>query len=105
MCSNKADLLDAIAKQHSISAAARAIGISYRYAWQMVDAMNRCWQEAVVATTPGSQKVGAHLTEFGEMMLTQYRAVQSEVEQVGTQGLANLVDQSLLLAPRPLRRR
>jgi molybdate transport system regulatory protein len=100
-----ADLLDAIAEHHSISAAARAMGMSYRFAWQMVDRMNRCWQEAVVATTPGSQKVGAHLTPFGEMILAQYRAVQSEVEQIGSERLAVLVDQSLLLAPRQPRRK
>jgi len=97
--------LDATAKQYSISAAARAIGVSYRFAWQMVDRMNRCWQEAFVVTTPGSQKVGAHLTPFGAMILAQYRAVQSEVEQIGSKRLAVLVDQSLLLAPRPPRKK
>jgi molybdate transport system regulatory protein len=39
----KADLLEAIAAQGSISAAGRAMGMSYRRAWLLVDAMNRCW--------------------------------------------------------------
>lgn len=38
----KADLLDAIAAQGSISAAAKAMGMSYRRAWMLVDTMNRC---------------------------------------------------------------
>lgn len=101
----KADLLDAIAQHHSISAAGRAMGMSYRRSWLLVDAMNRCWQGPLVATTPGNQKAGAHLTELGETILSHYRALQGEVEQVSTQRLAALVDQLLLPAPRPPRRR
>lgn len=41
----KADLLDAIAREGSISAAARAMDMSYRRAWLLVDTMNRCWRE------------------------------------------------------------
>ena len=41
----KADLLEAIARTGSISAAGRALGMSYRRAWLLVDAMNRCWAE------------------------------------------------------------
>lgn len=101
----KADLLDAIAEHHSISAAGRAMGMSYRRAWLLVDAMNRCWQGPLVATVPGNQKAGAHLTELGSAILAQYRALQREVEQVSTARLADLVAQSLLPAPRLPQRR
>ena len=52
----KADLLDAIARHGSISAAARALGMSYRRAWLLVDTMNRCWDSPLVETAPGAQR-------------------------------------------------
>ncbi len=99
----KADLLEAIARHHSISAAGRAMGMSYRRTWLLVDAMNRCWQQPLVATTPGNQKAGAQLTPLGETILAQYRALQGEVEQVSTERLAALVERLLLPVPRPPR--
>jgi len=77
----KADLLDAIRGYGSISAAGRAMDMSYRRAWLLVDAMNRCWREPVVVTTPGSAHGGgARITEFGEKILALYRALQSRVD-------------------------
>jgi len=99
----KADLLDAIAEHRSISAAGRAMGMSYRRTWLLVDAMNRCWQGPLVATTPGNQKAGAHLTDLGAAILVQYRKLQSDTERVGTDRLAAIVDQ-LLPVPRPPKR-
>ncbi len=101
----KADLLEAIRVHHSISAAARVLGMSYRRTWLLVDAMNRCWQGPLVATTPGNQKAGAQLTPLGEMVLAQYRKLQHELEHTGTQRLSPLVDEQLLPAPRPPRHR
>ena len=49
----KADLLDAIRITGSISAAGKKIGMSYRRAWLLVDAMNRCFQQPVVDTAKG----------------------------------------------------
>ncbi|PXW73433.1 molybdate transport system regulatory protein [Blastomonas natatoria] len=99
----KADLLDAIAAHCSISAAGRAMGMSYRRTWLLVDAMNRCWQGPLVATTPGNQKAGAHLTPLGERILGHYRKAQSDAEQIGSAGLAAITGQ-LLHAPRPPKR-
>ncbi len=86
----KADLLAAIAQHRSISAAGRAMGMSYRRTWLLVDAMNRCWQEPLVATTPGNQKAGAHLTALGEQVLTGYRQLQRDAEEVSSAGLADI---------------
>ena len=73
----KADLLDAIAAHGSISAAARAIGMSYRRAWMLVDVMNRCWLEPIVETAPGGKtRAGARLTEFGNDVLDDYRRLE-----------------------------
>lgn len=72
----KADLLDAIRAHGSISAAGRAMGMSYRRAWLLVDAMNRCWASPLVHTVPGrARDSGARLTELGERVLAQYRAL------------------------------
>lgn len=75
----KADLLDAIRAHGSISAAGRAMDMSYRRAWQLVDVMNRCWREPLVETSPGSSQRGggARVTPFGETILAQYRHLQT----------------------------
>ncbi len=78
----KADLLDAIARDGSISAAGRALGMSYRRTWLLVDTMNRCWREPLVETAAGgTQGGGAKLTMLGERVLSQYRALQASMAQ------------------------
>jgi molybdate transport system regulatory protein len=73
----KADLLEAIAAHGSISAAGRALGMSYRRAWLLVDTMNRCWNGLLVATTPGaSHGGGARVTDLGRDVLARYRTLQ-----------------------------
>ncbi|MEO6388370.1 MAG: LysR family transcriptional regulator [Croceibacterium sp.] len=77
----KADLLDAIARAGSISAAARELGMSYRRAWLLVDTMNRCFAVPLVDTQPGGGKsAGARLSVAGEAALSAYRALSSHVE-------------------------
>ena len=72
----KADLLEAIAREGSISAAGRAMGMSYRRAWLLVDTMNRCFAEPLVAARPGGGKAaGASLTPAGQQALAAYRAL------------------------------
>lgn len=79
----KADLLDAIAKEGSISAAGRALGMSYRRTWLLVDAMNRCWDQPVVETAAGgSHGGGARVTELGQGILAHYRALQAGAERL-----------------------
>lgn len=74
----KADLLEAIARDGSISAAGRALGMSYRRTWLLVDSMNRCWRERLVETTAGGGKArGARLTDTGRAVLAAYRALEA----------------------------
>ena len=81
----KAELLEAIAREGSISAAGRALGMSYRRAWLLVDTMNRCFRERLVATTPGGAKSGgARLTGTGEKVLADYRAIEAAVASAAT---------------------
>lgn len=73
----KADLLDALARNGSISAAAREMGMSYRRAWLLVDTMNNCFRYPLVETvTGGSGGGGARVTEFGRDVLSRYRAME-----------------------------
>ncbi len=75
----KADLLDAIAAEGSISAAGRALGMSYRRAWLLVDEMNRCFTAPLVETgRGGGQGRGARLTGAGQDILAAYRALQAD---------------------------
>lgn len=77
----KADLLEAIAREGSISAAGRALGMSYRRAWMLADTMNRCFCEPLIETHPGGGKsAGARLTAQGEAALAAYRALSLQVE-------------------------
>jgi molybdate transport system regulatory protein len=81
----KADLLEAIAREGSISAAGRALGMSYRRTWLLVDAMNRCWDLPLVQTAVGGkQHGGARITELGESVLRQYRALQEQAGHAQT---------------------
>ena len=64
----KADLLEAIEREGSISAAARALGMSYRRAWLLVETMNRCFSQPLVqALAGGRQGGGAQLSDEGRL--------------------------------------
>ena len=72
-------LLEAIRDTGSISQAGRALGMSYRRAWLLVDDMNRCFREPVVTAQPGgSQGGGAALTAFGQKVIQRYRTIETE---------------------------
>lgn len=79
----KADLLEAIEREGSISAAGRALGMSYRRCWLLVDEMNRCWRERLVATGRGGGG-GAALTAAGRDVLAAYRALEAAVDHAAS---------------------
>ena len=75
----KADLLDAIGREGSISGGARALGMSYRRAWLLVDEMNRCFEGKLVETLAGGgRERGARLTATGREVLDAYRGVEAD---------------------------
>jgi len=95
----KAALLDAIAATGSISAAGRALGMSYRRAWLLVDVMNRCWEEPLVETAAGgSHGGGARVTPLGMEILAAYRKLEGAIETAGANALKPLSEK---LAPEP----
>ena len=75
----KVRLLEEIARLGSISAAARALGMSYRRGWLLIDAMNRTFAQPVVTTKlGGGGGGGAELTRFGAELAARYRAMERE---------------------------
>lgn len=97
----KADLLDAIASEGSISAAARQLDMSYRRAWLLVDAMNRCWKEPLVETAPGgSARGGARLTPYGRGILQLYRTLQEESGSLRRSSAWTELESALLEEPK-----
>ena len=98
----KAELLEAIQREGSISAAGRVMGMSYRRAWTLVDTMNRCWSEPVVQTAiGGGGKGGAKLTPFGSRLLGAYRELEARLADAAADGPFHDFEQDLLAAPRP----
>jgi len=77
----KADLLAAIAATGSISGAGRALGMSYKRAWDLVATMNENFDPPLVATNAGgSGGGGAALTAAGEAVLLEFRAMQQKAQ-------------------------
>src|SRR5262249_55208205 len=73
----KVDLLEAIGRTGSISAAGRELGMSYRRAWLLVDALNHMFPDALVTAAPGgSRGGGAKLTDYGRGVAAAYRRVE-----------------------------
>lgn len=87
----KADLLEGVRDTGSISAAGRRMKMSYKRAWDLVDAMNRHFREPVVqASKGGSGGGGASLTPMGEDVLALYRRIEARSVEAVTQELAGL---------------
>src|ERR1700675_3820704 len=62
----KVDLLEAIERKGSISAASREMGMSYRRAWLLVDALNTMFGKPLVVAAPGgAHGGGAQVTKLG----------------------------------------
>src|SRR4051812_43374851 len=73
----KAELIERIGETGSISAAARAMGMSYRRAWQLVEAMNRDFASPLVSTATGGKRGGgAMVSELGRDALQRFRKME-----------------------------
>jgi molybdate transport system regulatory protein len=75
----KVAVLEEIARSGSISAAGRALHISYRRTWELVEDLNAHLGAPVVQTAAGgSGGGGASLTELGQAVVTRYRAIEED---------------------------
>jgi molybdate transport system regulatory protein len=72
------ELLENIAEHGSISQAAKAAGLSYKGAWDMVDAINNLAEQPVVLRATGGQHGGgSSLTNYGKKIVKLYRELES----------------------------
>jgi molybdate transport system regulatory protein len=90
----KIELLEALQRTHSINGAAKALGMSYRRAWLLVDELNAALREpAVRSATGGAHGGGSELTATGAELIRLYRAI----EQRARQACAAEIDELLAL--------
>ena len=89
----KADLLDAVEQAGSISAAARNMGMSYRRAWILIEALNRDFKEPLVETSAGgSGGGGARVTAAGQEALRRYRAMEYKASAALKKEMSDFAD-------------
>jgi len=87
----KVQLLEAIEKTGSISAAGRSMQMSYRRAWLLVDDLNRIFRSPLVEAQPGGAKGGgARLTALGRDIVANYRAVETTALSAAATEIARL---------------
>src|SRR5271156_4830393 len=84
-------LLENIDSCGSISAAGRAMDMSYKRAWDLVDEINRiCRQAAGERQTGGKNGGGAMLTPFGLSLVARYRKIERDAASAVKKELAAL---------------
>ena len=89
----RADLLEGIAASGSISAAGKAMGMSYKRAWGLVQALNEGFGQTLVETARGGAGLGgAVLTPLGQSVLDRYRAMQRATDAAIAEDVAALRD-------------
>ena len=85
----KARLVSLIDSTGSISAAAREMGMSYRRAWLLVEALNEAFAEPVVLTAIGGKRGGgAVVTDFGRRVVEDYRRMESKASSAIAEDIA-----------------
>lgn len=89
----KIRLLEEIDRTGSISAAGRQLEMSYRRSWLLVDDLNRCFREPLVASQRGGTRGGgAGLTVFGREVIRRFRAVEAAAAAAAHGDMAALAD-------------
>ncbi len=95
------ELLSKVAESGSITQAAKAIGMSYKAAWDAIDTMNNLAGEPLVERLAGGKGGGGtRLTRRGEQLVANFRLIEREhrqfVEQLGRQA-SGIADDLVLI--------
>jgi molybdate transport system regulatory protein len=78
-------ILEAVAKEGSISEAAKTLGFSYKTAWDAVAAINNLMpRPVVIAQSGGSRGGGAVVTEEGHRLITAFRRLEDKLARIST---------------------
>ena len=76
------ELLASLEQTHSITAAARAVGLSYKAAWDAIESMNNLADRPLVERSVGGRGGGgSQLTARGRELVATYRRVAAEHER------------------------
>jgi len=88
----RADLLEGIAATGSISAAGKAMGMSYKRAWALVEEMNAAFRLPLVTSARGGAGGGgASLTDTGREVLAAWQAILPSVEAAAAPEVERIV--------------
>lgn len=72
----RVSLLKAIAKTGSLTKAAKSLGMSYKKAWSLIDAINKRAKKPVISTSIGGKGGGgAILTSYGESLINTFDVI------------------------------
>ena len=92
----KIELLEAIAASGSLISAARAMHMSYRRAWLLLQDLNGSFDQPVAdASVGGRGGGGVKLTAFGRSLVTGYRALELQVNGVAEEYLKKFAAHAL----------
>ena len=84
-------LLEGIERTGSLSAAARALGMSYRRGWLLLHSVNDGFTEpAVELSIGGRDGGGAKLTDFGRQLVATYREFESAVDALAVRTFSSM---------------
>src|ERR1700676_1863968 len=86
-------LLESIDRLGSITRAAKDVGLSYKAAWDAVDAMNNVADKPLlICATGGHHGGGSHLTEHGHQLVRLYRLLEAGYQHLLGQMQAQVHD-------------
>ncbi|MEZ4795679.1 MAG: LysR family transcriptional regulator [Flavobacteriaceae bacterium] len=72
----RVQLLKAIDEEGSLSKAAKSLGMSYKKAWSLIDAVNSRAKKPVIITSVGGKGGGgAQLTTYGKTMVNAFENI------------------------------
>ncbi|SPY07004.1 TOBE domain-containing protein [Oligella urethralis] len=98
------ELLEQIESGRSIAEAARQLGMGYKTAWDMLNAINNLADEPVVISIKGGRRGGgSRITDYGKKLIAFYRHIESEYQAMLIsleQRYANINDFAVEPSPR-----
>ncbi|MHA7943225.1 winged helix-turn-helix domain-containing protein [Formosa sp. 3Alg 14/1] len=77
----KIELLKKVDSEHSITAAAKALKMSYKKAWNLLNDMEQLAEEPLLVKSIGGKSGGSSkLTPYGKKLITQFEQLNSKCE-------------------------
>ena len=87
----KIALLEGLKLHHSVSAAGRALGLSYRRAWLLLESLNKSFDLPVSVNSVGGRGGGGvEVTAFGDLLIERYRTVERKFSDLGSEYLRDI---------------